>query len=274
VAKELGRHALGGNGPQRVQGSERGYVAIVKQSGDTRALVIAQAGDQMAPKPAPCTIPDSANQSLDDRDTRQQHLVGDQPGRSPVNQGAGSIVAAPAKGIEPSGQSETRLCVIAKVREAAVPPDQCEVPDAPASRKIGVHACAGFKSELFDHGRQDRRRDLSGRDWKCAQKPGARQHHREAEPIVVSAQSSDELAIGLVQMEVSRELVGRRFAVEASKALALGVSEVTGRHTVRNFQLMRREQPVPNCNANIFAKHMCETKHFCSNFRTTLGAVA
>ena len=130
------------------------------------------------------------------------------------------------------------------------------------------------KSELFDHGRQDRRWDLGGRDWKCAQKPGARQHHGEAEPIMVSAQSSNEVAISLVQMEISRELVGRRLALEAGEALPLGVSEVTGRHGVRNFQLMRSGRPVPKCNSIIFAKHMCETKAFCSIFRTTLGAVA
>src|SRR3546814_3177253 len=76
---------------------------------------------------------------------------------------------------------------------------------SPASRKIGVHVRGGLKSELFDHGRQDRRGDLGRRDWKCAQKPGARQHHGEAEPIMVSAQSSNEVAISLVQMEISRE---------------------------------------------------------------------
>ena len=91
-----------------------------------------------------------------DGDARQQHLVGDQPGRSSINQGAGPIVAAPAKGVEPSGQPETCHRVVAKVREAAVRPDEREVPDASASRKIGVHVRAGFKSELFDHGRQGR----------------------------------------------------------------------------------------------------------------------
>src|SRR3546814_4572412 len=83
---------LGGHCPQRVQGGERGCVAIVKQGGDARALVIAQAGDQMAPKPGPRTIADSADQSLDDRYAWQQHLVGDQPGRRSINQGAGPLV--------------------------------------------------------------------------------------------------------------------------------------------------------------------------------------
>src|SRR3546814_13200364 len=90
----------------------------------------------MAPKPGPRTIADSADQSLDDRDAWQQHLVGDQPGRRSINQGAGPLVAAPTKGVEPSGQSETRHRVVAKVREAAVRPDEREVPDAPASRNI------------------------------------------------------------------------------------------------------------------------------------------
>lgn len=148
------------------------------------------------------------------------------------------------------------------------------MPNAPASRKIGIHIRAGFKSELFEHSRQDRRWDFAEGDWKCAQKSGARQHHRNAEPIVVSAQSSNEVAIGLVEMEISRELVDRRFAVEASKALTLGVSEVTGGHTVRNFQLLRRGRRMPINKANFFAKHMCEIMTFCSNFRTIAGAAA
>jgi hypothetical protein len=155
-----------------------------------------------------------------------------------------------------------------------VRPDEREVPDAPASRKIGTHVRAGLKSELFDHSLQDRRWDFGVDDRKCTQKSGAGQHHRKAEPIVVAAQSSNEVAIGLVQMEISRELVDRRFAVEASKALTLSVSEVTGGHTVRNFQLLRRRRPIPISKANFFAKHMCEIKAFCSNFRTVVGAAA
>jgi hypothetical protein len=38
---------------------------------------------------------------------------------------------------------------------------------------------------------------------------------------VVAAQRSDQVAVGLVEMEVSRELVGRWFAIEAGKALVL-----------------------------------------------------
>src|SRR3546814_8610881 len=87
----------------------------------------------------------SSDLSLDYRDAWQQHLVGDQPGRRSINQGAGPLVAAPTKGVEPSGQSETRHRVVAKVREAAVRPDEREVPDAPASRKIGVHVRGGLK---------------------------------------------------------------------------------------------------------------------------------
>src|SRR3546814_12895271 len=103
----------------------------------------------------------SSDLSLDDRDAWQQHLVGDQPGRRSINQGAGPLVAAPTKGVEPSGQSETRHRVVAKVREAAVRPDEREVPDAPASRTIAVHVRGGPKCELFDNGGQDARPEES-----------------------------------------------------------------------------------------------------------------
>jgi hypothetical protein len=49
---------------------------------------------------------------------------------------------------------------------------------------------------------------------------------------------------------------------------------VTGGHTVRNFQLLRRGRPMPINKANFFAKYMCEIKSFCSNFRTMAGASA
>jgi hypothetical protein len=91
---------------------------------------------------------------------------------------------------------------------------------------------------------------------------------------MVAAQGSNQITIGLVEMKVSRELVGQGFAIEAGKALPLGVGKVTGRHALRNFQLMRRGRPVPKCNVNIFANHMCETKVFCSKFRTTFRAAA
>ena len=153
-------------------------------------------------------------------------------------------------------------------------PDESQVPDAPASLEIGVHACRGFKGELLDYGCRDRRGDLGGRNRKSPQKSGARQHHRKAEPIVGAAQSSDEVEVGSVQMEVSSELVGRRFAIEASEPLALGVRKVTGGHVVRNFQLLRRVRIVPRNKAKSFAKHMREIKLFCSKFRTTVEAAA
>lgn len=43
-------------------------------------------------------IANSANQSLDNRDARQKHLVGDEPAAARSIRGAGSIVAAPAQG--------------------------------------------------------------------------------------------------------------------------------------------------------------------------------
>jgi hypothetical protein len=274
MAVEFGRHALGRNGPQRGEGGERRRVSCIKQRGDARPLVIAQAGDQMPPQPRARTITDSANQSLEHRYARQQHLVGDQPGRSAIDQRAGPIVTAPAQGVEPSGQPEARHGVVAEVREAAVRPDKREVADATASAETGIDAGRGLKLELRNHGRQYRRRDLGGRNRECPQKPDAGQHHGKAEAIVVAAQRSDQVAAGLIEMEVSRELVGRGFAIEAGKTLALGVGEMTGRHGVRNFQLLRRRRAMPKSEANFFAKHICEIKAFCSNFRTAFGALA
>src|SRR3546814_13132539 len=99
-------------------------------------------------------------------------------------------------------------------------------------------------------------------------------HHGEAEPIMVSAQRSHEVAISLVKMVISRELVGRRFAVEARKALTLGIGEVTGRHTVRNFQLLRRGRPMRIDKTIFFAQYLCAIKSFCHSLRTMTGNTA
>ncbi|MCY1740642.1 hypothetical protein OVA00_08920 [Ensifer sp. SL37] len=268
VAVEFGRHPLRRNGPQSIQGGERGGIARVEQPSDARALIITQAGDQMAPEPRSRPVADSPDQSFDNRDAWQKHLVGNEPCRGSLDQGAGPIISAPAQSVEPSGQPEAGRGVVAEVGEATMRPDQRQVPDASTSLEIGINPCRGFKAKLLDHCRQNRRRDIGRRDRKRPQKSNTRQHHGKAEPIMIASQRPDEVVVGSVQMEVPGELIGRRFAVEAGKTLALNVREVAGRHIVR------RGWATPESKANYFANHMREIGSFCSRFRTDAEVAA
>ena len=64
-------------------------------------------------------------------------------------------------------------------------------------------------------------------------------------------------------MEVSGELVGRRFAIEATEPLTLGVGEVTDGHVLRNSSFCEGGGRRKN-KAISFAKAFREIKNFAS----------
>ena len=60
VAEDLGRGPLRWDRARRVQGGERGCVALVEQPGDARAPVVAETGDEVPPRPGPRTLTDGS----------------------------------------------------------------------------------------------------------------------------------------------------------------------------------------------------------------------
>jgi hypothetical protein len=89
---------------------------------------------------------------------------------------------------------------------------------------------------------------------------------------VVATQSSDEVVIGSVQMEVSGELVGRGLPTEASEALTLGVRKMTGRLSCETSKFCegdgRYRKTRRICSQIICAKSNCFAVSFARSSRS------
>ena len=265
VAEELGRGPLRWDRAQRVQGGERGCVALVEQPGDARALVVAETGDEVLPEPGPRTLTDAPDQALEDRDARQEHLVGDEPGGGPVDQRSGPIVAAPARAAQSQRVSRKRARASSpkSVNPEAVA-DRRQMPDAGPALEVAIQGNRSPEAKLLAQRLQNGAGHVVGRAGEHAQETDAGEHGREAETIVLAAQLADEIAVGPVQMEEPGELLGHRIAGKAGEASALVAGEVTGRHGARNSELLRRAARTPNTKALRFAKHLSERVAFCN----------
>ena len=272
MAQEFSWRPLGGDGAQGVECGESGVFALVEQPGDTHALSLAETGNQMTPKPGARTISDAADHALQNGDARQEHLVGDKPGGRTLDQRPGMIIPAPTEDIEPAGQAEARTGAVAKVREAEPATDQREMADSAPSLEVAVEGHSSLEAELIAHRRQNRFRDALGDAGKDSKETGAGEHRREAKPITCAAQIGDDLLVGAVQMEVSRKLVGQGIAIEAGEALALGLGEVTGWHSVRNFQHLREPNRPSKIKALRLAKSLRETAALSNMFCEWPGA--
>jgi len=239
VPEEFGRCPPGWYRAQRVERGERGGVVIVEQPRDPGALHVAKTADQVAPEASARPVPDAADHTLQDRDARQEDLVGDQPGDRAFDQRPGVVIAAPAKHVEPTRQAEARTGIVAEVGEAEPASDQREVADAAPALEIGIEGDPCRKAELIAHGRQNGFRNDIASAGKGPEKASAGQHRRKAKPVMRAAQIGEDLLVGPIQMEVSRQLIGQRLAIEAREALALCIGEMAGWHSVRNFQHLR-----------------------------------
>jgi len=54
-----------------------------------------------------------------------------------------------------------------------------------------------------------------------------------------AAQIGEDVPVGPIQVEVSRQLIGQRLAIEAREALALRIGEMAGRHGVNGHDKWR-----------------------------------
>jgi len=118
---------------------------------------------------------------------------------------------------------------------------------------------------------ENRGRNGVSRIWKHPQKSGAAKQDGKAQPVMAAPQTSDDVAIKSVQMEIPGELFTRGVSTEAGKPAALIVSQMSCRHIVRNLQHLQRVSGRPKNNNFSFAKDMRENKSFCNMFRTVAG---
>jgi len=274
VPEEFGRCPPGWYRAQRVERGERGGVVIVEQPRDPGTLHVAETTDQVAPEPSARPVPDAADHALQDCDARQEHLVGDQPGGRAFDQRPGVVVPAPAKRVEPTRQAEARAGIVAKVGEAEPVSDQREVADAAPALEIAVEGDPCRQAELIAHCRQNGFGNDIANAGKGPKEAGAGEHRRKAEPVMRAAQIGEDLLVGPIQMKVSRQLIGRRLAIEAREALALRIGEMAGRHGVRTFQRLRGPDRPRKSGGLPLAKYLCDNIQFCNMICEHSGAAA
>ena len=168
--------------------------------------------------------------SLENGQTRQQHLDGKQPHDRAVEQRGGTVGARPAQRIKKAIEAEGD----AEVGEASVAiafADARAMPPSALSLRVHRHEIGRANDrELIGgeaHGRRGRR---SGVFEEGAQLADGAELHRDAEAIGVAAMLGDKRAIGIVEMKVPGELIGGGLARETSVVACLAVGEKTDRH--------------------------------------------
>ena len=267
--------ALSRHGSQSIQGYETGLVGLVEQCRNPRALRLVERRNQAVPQALLRPVSDAANEAFENGDTRQQHLVDDQPGRCALDQWAGMVIAAPAQRIQPAGQAKPSQSVVGKLGKAIALADQGEMAKPlTVVVEIALEPSRWFQPELVDQKRCDRMRDIKIRTRKGAREPGRSQHEGKAEAIVLTPQPVDDLAVASVQMEIPRQLIRRRCCGKTSIALPLFIGQVAGRHTVRNLGVLREKKGQLKSFAFFFAEYLCGRRHFSNMFCEVLGVLA
>ena len=273
VQEQLAGGALCRHRPQRIQRGKAGRAGFVEQRGDPGTLLLVERCHQAFPEALLRPVPDAADKPFEDADTRQQHLVDDQPGRGPLNQQARMVVATPAQRIQPSGQAEPGRSVAGELGEAVALADQGEMADAlTAVVEIALELGFRLKPKLVDQESRDWARDVAISARKGAQEPGRSKHEGKAEAVVVAAQPIDDLPVASVQMEIPRQLVRGRSGGETGIALPLLIGQVTGGHGVRNLGHSQGRGGQLKFHAFFFAKHLCGTWMFSNMFCKARGA--
>jgi hypothetical protein len=185
-----------------------------------------------------------------------------------VDQSTGLIVSAPAQRVEPSGQAKASSGVVPKVGEPEAGADQHDMTLVGSPLEIPGQCHTLFNAKLERKGFENRGGNGVSRIGKHRQKSGAAKQDGKAQPVMAAPQTSDDVAIKSVQMEIPGELFTRGVSTEAGKPAALIVSQMSCRHIVRNLQHLQRVSGRPKNNSFSFAKDMRENKSFCNMFRT------
>ena len=185
--------ALSRHGPQSIERCKTGLVGLVEQCRNPRALRLVERRNQAVPQALLRPVSDAANEAFENGDTRQQHLVDDQPGRCALDQWAGMVIAAPAQRIQPAGQAKPSQSVVGKLGKAIALADQGEMAKPlTVVVEIALEPSRWFQPELVNQKRRDRARDIKIRTRKGAREPGRSQHEGKAEAIVVTPQPVDD----------------------------------------------------------------------------------
>ena len=275
VMQEFTGGALGWHGSQRVQRSKAVLAGFIEQLGNALALFVVESSNKTFPKTLLRAVPDAADKAFENAHAWQQHLVDDQPGCSTLDQRAGVVVTAPAQRIKPSGQTKLGRSIVSEFREAITLSDQYKMPFALTPEvKIALEGRTPLQTKLAGQESRYRARDFETGAGEDADESRRSQHEREAEAIVVAAQSIDGLPVASVQVEILRQLIRRGRDGQIGIALPLLVGQVAGWHIVRNLALLRRVKGARKTQDISLAKYLCVSQHFSNRFCEAREVVA
>jgi hypothetical protein len=199
----------------------------------------AQARAQEAPQAGLDALAQAGDEAFEHGGTGQQHFVFEQPGGGALEQRAGPLGAGPAQRIQPARQAVAgrRVGEVA-VAEAGL--DFACVLDALSAAGVGRKSAAIGDIELpcedADYGVRHRKAVLE----EGAEVAHGAQLQRKAKAMSCAAALLDQAAVGIVEVEIARQVVGRRWSRVATKAGELFVGEEIDRHEVSPLRRPKR----------------------------------
>jgi hypothetical protein len=253
---------------------EVGGISAGEQEIDAYVLILREAIDELAPQSSMRPITDATDEPLQCRPAGQQDFVGDEPGNSLANQRRRPIIATPAQRIKPPGQPQAGKSVFGEVGKAVFFADQRHMANSSPAGEIIIKRHNGFDVELPPQAHKNRLRDIRFLTWKDADEPCGAEHQRKAKAIMIAPKLSDNLAVGFVEMKISREFVGRGISCKSRVLSALFVGQKLHRHFSQNPPLLRSRTAPRKTGALRLAKTPCVMKNFRDGFCNRRGVAA
>ena len=205
-AGQFGAAAQIGTVTQAVERAGPSFLAGDQQGIKPHLLFARHVAGEGPPESAGGPGADAGHQALESRRPRQQHLLRHQPGGRTVEQHARPVRARPAEGVEPTGQAETDE----RVGELAVAEASTNSPGVlPTNPALAIQGEASqvCDSERARHIARHTGRHVNRIVQKGAQEPHGAELHGEPQPHVIPAFGRGQFAVGIVEVEVSGELV-------------------------------------------------------------------
>ena len=198
----------------------------------------------------------------------------DQPVCCNKHQRAGTFVARPAFGIEPSAQPKAGTRRIAEVHETVPLADGTDVSLVGSGAKVPAKIDVVPDPQLPAQEGQNLGRHVIGGFGERSQEADAAKKRCVSEAVVGAPEVTDREQRTLVENKALGEVFARERGIEAAEAPALGVGQVACRHGARNSRVLRRCRAALKTRGKSFAQHVCESDSFCNEFRTRLEAAA
>ena len=200
-----------------------------QQGLQTGRLLGFQGPCQGAPQSRGGQVTDLGDQAGQHRDSRQQYLAFDQPGRGQVEEDAGAFGTDPGPVGDPAGQGGG-LGALVEVAVAIATADLGGVIPAFLASCVASQAIGVVDAQLPGEVGHDSRGDFGQVGQEGAQKPHGPDLRGEPETVVIAPAPGDEATILVVEVEVAFELGGRWLARVAAIASLLILGQEVDRH--------------------------------------------